>query len=112
LRSFDEKPFVTKNGPKPIRWIKEFSLKKRIRRDRMNLPSIALWRGSQAITPPAFLFLNLLRCQTAGTGVPKPFRSPRPRPEVAAYMGRRFPRQHPFLRLLQFPVLTVEPPDF
>ena len=91
---------------------KEFSLKKRIRRDRMNLPSITLWRGSQAITPPAFLFLNLLRCQTAGTGVPKPFRSLRPRPEVAAYMGRRFPRQHPFLRLLQFPVLTVEPPDF
>jgi hypothetical protein len=104
LRSFDEKPFVTKDRPKPIRWIKEFSLKKRIRRDRMNLPSIALWRGSQAITPPAFLFLNLLRCQTAGTGVPKPFRSLRPRPEVAAYMGRRIARQHSFLRLLQFPV--------
>ena len=94
-------------GRNPSDGYKEFSLKKRIRRDRMNLPSIALWRGSQAITPPAFLFLNLLRCQTAGTGVPKPFRSLRLRPEVAAYMGRRIARQHSFLRLLQFPVRTV-----
>ena len=89
-------------GRNPSDGYKEFSLKKRIRRDRMNLPSITLWRGSQAITPPAFLFLNLLRCQTAGTEAPKvSIKAPWARPEVAAYMGRPFPRQHPFLRFLQ-----------
>ena len=44
-----------------------------------NASVVIVWNGPktdpQAITPPAFLFLNLLRCQTAGTGVPKPFRS-------------------------------------
>ena len=80
---------------------KEFSLKKRIRRDRLERPK----PYPQAITPPAFLFLNLLRCQTAGTEAPKvSIRSPWARPEEAAYMGRRLARQHSFSRLLQLSV--------
>ena len=31
-------------------------------------------------------------------------RRPKPHQEAAAYMGHRFARQHPFLRLLQLPV--------
>jgi len=50
--------------------------------------------------PPAFLFLIPAMSNSWALG---PARSGAvcPAPEVAAYMGRPLPRQHPFLRFLQ-----------
>ncbi|WP_146739740.1 hypothetical protein [Hyphomonas pacifica] len=100
MRSFDEKPLVTKTS---LTWSmeKEFSLKKRIRRDRLERPK----PFPQAITPPAFLFLISYDVKQRGTEAPKvSIRRPWPRPEVAAYMSRRIARQHSFLRFLQLGV--------
>jgi hypothetical protein len=104
LRSFDEKPFVTKNRPKPIRWIKEFSLKKRIRRDRRTYRRLLFGEVRKPSRRLRFSSLISYDVKQLEPKLLDPFSGPWPRPEVAAYMGRRIARQHSFLRLLQFPV--------
>lgn len=51
--------------------------------------------------PPAFLFLIPAMSNSWAEARNLSSGTLRPASEVAAYMGHRFPRQHPFLRFLQ-----------
>jgi len=57
--------------------------------------------GPQAITPPAFLFHSLTMSNSRAWALEPIWEVASRSGEVAAYMGRSFPRQHPFLRSLQ-----------